>query len=275
MKPTVQRLGKGWEAAVASCLMADLECNLFLVGFVRSQPMDRAYWYGLVDGSRVLSVALLVPDRLLVPYSEHAEHADALGQHLRNRFDPCMVVGPREACDRVWDAWTEGELTPDRFYDQRLYVLRDRPAGEPILGFRLARLSEWRTVAHYSGLMEAEDLGRNPHEDQPALHERVVRDRIRAGRCWVIAQGDRLVFQINVGTAMDLGSQVGGTFVPRDARGRGLATAGMHALGQRLLDQHPFVSLHVNEANLPAVRVYEKVGFQRRAAFRLITVSPT
>jgi predicted GNAT family acetyltransferase len=40
----------------------------------------------------------------------------------------------------------------------------------------------------------------------------------------------------------------------------------------RLLARRPLVSLHVNEANGPAVRVYEKVGFDRADAFRLITV---
>ena len=35
------------------------------------------------------------------------------------------------------------------------------------------------------------------------------------------------------------------------------------------LKDDPFVSLHVNEANLPAVRVYEKVGYRRAAPYRL------
>jgi predicted GNAT family acetyltransferase len=46
----------------------------------------------------------------------------------------------------------------------------------------------------------------------------------------------------------------------------------MEELCRRLLRRHGVVTLHVNEANLPAVRVYENAGFERQASFRLITV---
>lgn len=119
--------------------------------------------------------------------------------------------------------------------------------------------------------MEVEDLGRSPLSD-PEAHEAAVRERIRNGKTWVIERDGRIVFQINVGTATALGCQVGGTWVPRDLRGAGLATAGMRELCRRLLKRHPYVSLHVNEANTPAVRVYENAGFVRSAPYRLITV---
>ena len=63
-----------------------------------------------------------------------------------------------------------------------------------------------------------------------------------------------------------------GTWVPPGFRGHGYATEGVRALCQRLLDDHPVITLHVNEANHPAVRVYEKVGFVRTSPFRLLTV---
>jgi len=268
----VQRLGLGWEAAIEKRLLDDVEVNLFLLGVRRLHELDQARWYGAVEEDRVLGLALLVPDRLLVPWCPDPAHAMAIGLHLRTRSDPCMLVGPREAGDALWEAWVDGRVSPDRFYDQRLYVLRRPPAGDPVPGFRRARMSEWRQIALYSGVMEDEDLGRNPHHDFPALHERVVRERVRNGRTWLIVRNRQIVFQINIGTALDIGAQIGGTYVPPLHRGLGYATQGTRALCQHLMNHHPFVSLHVNEANTPAVRVYEKVGFHRSMPFRLITI---
>jgi hypothetical protein len=41
---------------------------------------------------------------------------------------------------------------------------------------------------------------------------------------------------------------------------------------RRLIADVPMVTLHVNEANHPAVRSYEAVGFRRSTPFRLMTL---
>jgi len=268
----VVRLTSGMEEAVERRLRDDVDVNLFLLGFSRLHPIDRAHWYGIVDGSEIRALALVVPQRLVVPWCPDPRDGRAIGKHLRDRFEPCMLVGPRDACDALWDGWTQGRVPFDRRYDQRLYVLRNRPTGPTLPGFRTARLSEWPIVARSAGLMEEEDLGRNPHSDNPSLHERVVRERVRSGRTWVTERDGQIVFQINVGTVLPEGAQIGGTWVPPKFRRQGHAIDGVRALCQRLFDDHPVVTLHVNEANLPAVRTYEHVGFERTAAFRLLTV---
>jgi RimJ/RimL family protein N-acetyltransferase len=267
----VERLSHAHESAVRELLHQDPIQNLFLLGFLDASSLERGMWYGMVDGQSVPAVVLVLPGRLVVPWAPDVEHAAALGRFLKQRYPPCMFVGPRDACDALWRAWAEGVI-PDRYYDQRLYLCVRAPAGPRVTGFRRANLSEWRQVALFSGLMEAEDLGRNPSDEYPELHGQVVRDRIRNGRTWVIEQERELRFQINVGTTTPFGCQVGGTWVPPEHRGRGLATDGMRELCRRLVPKHQCVTLHVNEANLPAVRVYERSGFARHAAFRLITV---
>ncbi len=244
--------------------------NLFLLGFLEMHGLDRACWIGASQDEELAGVALLVPGRLLVPYCPNPEHGAAIGRFMRPRYRPCMVVGPRAECDTLWSAWSE--LPAQRSYDQRLYVCTEPPKGLDPTGFRQARLDEAPVVAHNSGQMEQEDLGRNPHEADPEMHTRVVRDRIEAGRTWVIEQDGSIVFQINVGTQTALGCQVGGTWVPPDHRGQGLATIGMRAVCRLLLRDHPRITLHVNEANTPAVVVYERSGFVRDAPFRLMTV---
>lgn len=269
----VQRLARHHEAATRALLEQDTVVNLFLLGFLRLHGVERAHWFGVVDDGGVRGCVLVVAERLVVPWAPDSSDAAALGRHLRGRFTPCMMVGPRAQVDALWETWTEGEVEPERYYDQRLYVIRDRPLGPPVYGFRRARPAEWKTISIQAGLMEQEDLGRNPRQHYPVVHDQVVRERVKNGRTWVISRDRQILFQINIGTALDIGSQVGGTWVPPEHRGQGLATDGMRALCQHLLGYHPFVSLHVNEANAAAVRVYEKVGFVPHAPFRLITVA--
>ena len=268
----VERLTTWHEAAVEELLLTDPVQNLFLLGFLDSRVLDRAHWYGALRDDRVVALAMVLHGKLCVPYALEPGACSLIGAHLRPRHPPCMLVGPREACDRLWQAWAP-DATVDRRYDQRLYVCREEPAGPRIAGFRPARMSEWRVIAMQSGLMEEEDLGRNPQLDDPELHARVVRDRIQSGRTWVWERDMRLVFQINVGTQTHWGCQVGGTYVPPDLRGQGLAARGMRELCRVLVARHGLVTLHVNEANTPAVRCYERAGFERDAPFRLLTVA--
>lgn len=267
----VVRLTQEHEEQAEALLRDDPVQNLFLLGFLDASSLARGFWYGVEHGERLTAVALVLPGRLVVPWSPDDTDAKLLGEALRARHPPCMFVGPRAACDAMWAVWGR-DVRPERFYDQRLYVCHTPPPGPPVKGFRKAAMTEWRTISRYSALMEYEDLGRDPSQDMPDLHDTVVKDRIRNGRTWVIERGGEILFQINVGTSTPWGCQVGGTYVPPERRGHGLATDGMRELCRQLLPRQRIVTLHVNEANTPAVRVYERSGFERDAPFRLITV---
>lgn len=273
----IGRLTREHEPALEELLAADPLVNLFLLGFLAVHPTDRAWWYGVLDADRVSGAVLVLPGHLCVPWTPDPTDAAALGRHLAGLHRPCMTVGPREDVDQLWGAWGPG-VAVRRWYDQRLYVLSQPPPGPSPSGLRRATLDEWRTVAAHAGAMEEEDLGRNPYTEDADTHERAVQDRVRAGRTWVLDDDDgTIVFQVSVGTTTAAGCQIGGTYVPVDKRGRGWAKRGIAALGHRLLTTPPpaacpVVTLHVNEANEPAVRTYEAAGFERHAPFRLITL---
>ena len=274
VKSTVRRLGPDEEPALQELLEKDLEVNLFLLGFLAHHPMERSWWIGELQGDRVTGCVLVVPGRLAVPFAGDQEVMARLGHALRGAQPPRLLVGPRADCDTLYEAWGRpGRVM--RWYDQRLYVTRSAPPQPRGTSLRKARADEWQAVAKASAAMEREDLGVDPSAEDPELHAASVKERLRGGRTWVIERGGDLIFQINMGTSTPWGSQVGGTWVVPAHRGKGLATAGMAAITHHMLDTHPFVSLHVNEANAPAVRVYEKVGYTRAAPYRLAIIEGT
>lgn len=279
MADEVVRLACADEPAIEALLGVDRITNLFLIGFLAVHPVDRTWWYGI--GTPLRGVVLVLPGRVAVPFARTDEDAARLGAHLADQHNPCMVVGPRSACDRLWERWT-GSATPRRRYDQRLYTLDrtdGRFEGADPPGFRVANVLDLEEVVRHAAAMELEDLGIDPSVESARMHRMVVQERIKAGRTFVIvdppvpgsaAHRDRIRFQVNIGTTHSLGCQIGGTWVPPAHRGKGIATLGIEATCRRIFQHHVRVTLHVNEANLPAVRVYEKAGFQRNAPFRLI-----
>jgi len=268
-----QRLDRRDESAVEELLHDDAQLNLFLLGFLAVHPMDRAWWYG-VGVDRLEGVVLVLPGRLAVPFCPDPHHAKALGELLRQLHRPCMMVGPRDACDGIWSTWARGQR-PIRSYDQRLYVLDAIAPPADLPGFRRALPRDVDQAAALASAMELEDLGMDPADESEVAHRRTVQDRITSGRTWVVEEEGEIVFQVNVGTTSRLGCQIGGTYVPPRHRGRGLATAGVRATCSFLLQRYPLVTLHVNEANTSAVRVYEKCGFRRASPMRLLTVRGT
>jgi predicted GNAT family acetyltransferase len=58
--------------------------------------------------------------------------------------------------------------------------------------------------------------------------------------------------------------------VPPKLRGRGLATAALYGICDELLNDVPSLSLYVNGFNEPALRLYDRVGFQQRGEFQTL-----
>jgi len=260
----VKPLDPKHEAAVEELLLQDPAVNLFLLAML-DLGLDRTAWLG-VEGpeERMLAVAITLPG-LTVPFAPDPAHARAIGVALATTHRPDTLVGPRAACDALLAAWT-----PDRpavSHAQRLYVAETPPvAGE--LDVVRAAPADAAQIAELAAAMEREDLGRDPARD-PVAHRAVVDERIADGRSWIARQDGAISFMVHVGTRHPLGAQIGGTYVPPRFRGQGLSVRGMAVVTRALLAEHPRVTLHVREANTPAVRAYERVGFRRAAAFRL------
>lgn len=270
MTDRVERLSPDDQPSLVALLEQDIVVNLFLLGFVRAHALSRGWWYGSFEDGELTGTVLVLPGHLTVPFCPDPWDAAQIGDQLYALHSPTLLVGPREACDALWDYWAR-KREPSRAYDQRLYLLDEAPVGEDPPGFRAAAYEEWPVIAAHAAAMELEDLGRDPTSTDPSLHDQVTRDRVKTGRTWVIEHQGTLVFQVNVGSAHDIGAQIGGTYVPPPHRGQGHATRGIAALCRRLLARYPRVTLHVNERNESAVRAYQRVGFRADAAFRLIT----
>lgn len=251
----MQRLGPEDDAAIEELLLTEPVVNLFLLSML-DRPSGGA-WFGHWDGERLLAVVARFGG-LIVPYAPDPFVLDALPR-------PEIAVGPRAAVDALAVSWGD----PIGWHDQRLY--RCTQPESTVLPVQHAHASDIDALIPMLQSMEREDLGRELSEAD--ARER-LEQRIAEGRQWVHIVDDTIRFTIQVGTHSTHGCQLGGTYVPPAHRGQGIARRATAAVCRHLLRRHRVVTLHVREANTPAVRAYEAAGFVPHAPYRVARYAP-
>jgi ribosomal protein S18 acetylase RimI-like enzyme len=250
--------------------------NLFLLDLLSRRGLGNPKleeWYGAIHNGALVSAALLIGRqskdrvaRLGVACGDEAG-CSLIGELARQAGTTEMLIGARAANDALWSSMSD--TSPSVCYNQRLYICRAVQDG-PALLLRKARPSEEPIITEMSAEMMLEDLGVDPREQDLSRHRFAVHSRLNEGRTFVGEVDGQVAFILDIGTTMPIGVQVGGTYVAPALRGRGIATRGMRSAVRQLLREYDSVSLHVNEANMPAIRCYERVGFIRDAPFRLL-----
>jgi predicted GNAT family acetyltransferase len=210
----------------------------------------------------------------LVPVQCTVDDAEAFAERaLTRRRSITTLVGPQRPVDAFWQKVAADWGTP-----------RDIRTGQPHLEIasastvaadpevRLSRRSDLDELYPACVSMYTEEVGISPEYGGGAeLYRARISQLISRGWSFVRFDGNRVVFKAEVACVSPYAAQIQGVYVAPDQRGQGLATAGMAAVIQQVRETiAPIVSLYVNEWNLPARRVYEKVGFVETARFTTI-----
>ncbi len=273
-------------SSLRALLLQDPLPNLFLISLLEARGIagesPRGVFYGLWEEQRhrpgqprreLAATVYVSPTGLVVPFCPWVEHATVLGRHIGQQHSFQLLIGPRLASDAVWAAAEQRGLVRTR-YDQRLYVARKPTPGPVVHGLRKADDDDLVELSRFASRMMLEDLGFDPAVTNPRGHMAAVVRRVREGRSWVVEHDDRLVFKIDLGSTCSEGAMVGGTYVVPELRGKGVCGQAMRGVLRELLERHACVTLHLNEANAAAVGCYERAGFQRDIAMRLMVIEP-
>jgi predicted GNAT family acetyltransferase len=120
--------------------------------------------------------------------------------------------------------------------------------------------------------MYTEEVGVSPEEHGgAALYRARVAQLVSRGWSFARIEDGRVLFKAEVAAASPYACQVQGVYVAPECRGTGLGKSGMAAVVDLALTHiAPVVSLYVNEHNLAARRVYDRVGFRQTATFTTI-----
>ncbi|MEC8023567.1 MAG: GNAT family N-acetyltransferase [Myxococcota bacterium] len=225
------------------------------------------------DGADELrAVVYVTRGGLCVPFSPDPADLRLLARSLRTAVRPRLLVGPRAETDVLWDE-LQFRASARLYRRHRLYrLLPGELSVEGHPDVRLATARDLDKATHFAARMQSEELGLDPRQvDQTRFRRRIAR-LIANEQFYILPQGETHAFQASASAQCVEGAQVEAVFVPPALRGRGWGRRGLAGMCKVLLQRFPMVTLHVNEENHPAVRVYERLGFVPDAAFRLISL---
>jgi predicted GNAT family acetyltransferase len=262
-------------------LEQDSDGNLFQLDSLEKRAFSSWYqdqWWGVFKNRSLIGIGGCFgrashgePAKLIIPYGTDSAMF-LLGQFEKERGGTKMAIGVRSATD----AFLEG-LDVKSFkthYDQRIYRCTETNEYQisSEIVFQRAKQQHLEKIYNHSAKMMIEDLGTDPRTPIPSQHHETIKVRIQEGRCFIGTLKGKIVFLLDLGTNCNRGCQIGGTYVPPEFREKGYATEGVHFWTKRLLKKYGLVTLHVNEANHSAIRLYNKIGFKQSSPYRLAII---
>jgi uncharacterized protein len=156
--------------------------------------------------------------------------------------------------------------------EQPLMVMYQEPEMNPLPGVRRSRPEEFDAVEQACAAMFTEELGFSPYDHGASQYRDRIRGLIQAGHSLIAVDPEsrQITFKAEFGSVTDQAVQVQGVWVNPKWRGRGMAAPGMAAVVSYGLSLAPRVSLYVNAYNIPAIRAYERVGFQHAGTYSTV-----
>lgn len=244
-----------------------------------ARPFENAFLHWVLDGGHgPYAPDELVLDRKrdgtvrgviyygaqLVVAADEPAALDAFAIETRKYPGLRSFVGPKRAVDGIWNRVKSWYAAPAIVRErQPLYALWPQGLGSfEDAEVRLARSDETELVAEHSARMIVGELGYDPRA-QRSTFLAGVRHAIESGSWWVWIVDNELRFQCNTGARTPVTAQIQGVWTPPALRGRGYATRALAATARRLLDDNPTVSLYVNDFNVNAIALYDRIGFTR------------
>ena len=266
--------------ALVEFLRREAEENVYLLsrvaldGVVNEDSVAHGRFYGY-EGAAGLEGVVFFGHRkgLALAGDSPAFLRQAAGLALGEESDWIIMVGPRRAAEGFLShyRWRGRPMHLNR--RQAFQVLRAETLGESGAPIRRAEPRDLETIVGMSEHMLREDFDLPPGSLSREGIRESMRLKIRDGRTWVLEEAGDVVFKADISAEYSGGAQIEGVFTLPDARGRGFARRGVAAISAELLRTSDFVTLHVDRENMPALRAYERAGFQTHSEFRLVLLA--
>lgn len=189
-----------------------------------------------------------------------------LAQYLGRRPRTCSsIIATADTISVLWPALAPRWGPARAVRACQPLLMLDAPAvvgADPYV--RPARRHELDRYLPAAAAMFDEEMGLTPLRGPTAhAYRSRIEDLIACGRAFVRTDSwGEVVFKAELAAVSRRTSQVQGVWVRPDCRGRGIASAAMAAVVEYALRLAPSVSLYVNDYNVPARRLYARLGMR-------------
>ncbi len=265
----IQPVSSATQAPALKYLSRSPYLNVFLSHVLLHDPVTpaRESVAIAVEGRNVLGVAYCGHQLAIAAEPDTLE---AFGEHAKRHRGERMIVGARNTVSAFWEAVRGWHAAPRLVRDRQLVMMLDRAhlrSYERRVIVRHAVMEEWNAVADSSAQMVRQELAYEPRRGSSQFGAS-IRQMIETKLWWIGSENGRPCFFCNVGPWCKQTIQLQGVWTPPELRGRGLATASLAAICDRLLEVSPTLSLYVNDFNDAAIALYRRVGFEHVGDFK-------
>ena len=219
----------------AVVLVASLATNIVLAGDPASDEATTEGAIGLI-ADRIIT--RMLPVRAII---SPASLVEPLWQRLRTRVDPPTVVR----------------------LNQPVYALRGRFDLPDLTAARYSSGRDLDQLVPACAAMHLEEVGIDPLRRDPAGYRERVRELVEKKRSIVLVSEGRIAAKCEYSAVTSDAIQLMGVWTAPELRRHGHARTMLREVCGHLSRRGKTVTLFVNDFNIPAVRLYESLGFER------------
>lgn len=216
-------------------LVASLATNIVLAGD-RELPQDVTETAIAVIAERILT--RMLPVRAII---SPAHLVEMLWARLQTRLDPPTVMR----------------------MNQPVYAIRGRLDFPELKEARYATMRDLDALVPCCAAMHREEVGIDPMERDAAGYRERVRELVEQKRSVVLVINDQIAAKCEYSAVTNETVQLMGVWTNPRYRRRGHARALLREVCGHCARKGKTVTLFVNDFNLPAIALYEDLGFQR------------
>jgi GNAT superfamily N-acetyltransferase len=262
---------------IARAGIGDRRHALALCDALPAHPTQVAAWIheGGLDGAGQTRGALFLEDGgglafvselgVIMPHLDRADSLDELARTV-GPIGSRVVVGPTWSAGEYWERLARRGCRARIRREQVGYAVPRAafcPPGPsvPNIDLRPAEPRDLDALVEASAAMALEESRDDPRSRNPTLFRARIADRIGKQRDFVLFEGPKLVFKVNVAAVSPFGGHIEGVYTAPSHRRRGLGKAGIAWVTAWILERGAVATLLVNRDNAEARRLYEDLGF--------------
>lgn len=221
------------------------------------------------QGEIVLVASLATNVVLAAPVSARRDRIDSATALLADRIITRMlpvraIISPSHLVEPLWER-LRSRLDPPTVVrmNQPIYAIRRRLDFPDLHAARYSRLSDLDKVVPACAAMHKEEVGIDPLIRDAAGYRERVRELIALDRSIVRMEEGEIGAKCEFSAVTNDAVQLMGVWTHPRFRRKGLARETLREVCGHLFRKGKSVTLFVNDFNLPAIALYESLGFTR------------
>ncbi len=268
---SLRALGDDDVKSAIAFLQRDPLVNVYLISRLLDEHTAAATQIYAVRHNRAIALLASLATNIVLA-ADPAEQEDLVDSAIAMVADRIIgrmlpvraIISPANLVEKLWDR-LRTRVDPPAVVrmNQPVYAIRRRFELPDLVHCRYATMADLDQLVPACAAMHKEEVGIDPLERDATGYRERVRELVERKRSIVLTKEGFIGAKCEFSAVSDEAVQLMGVWTHPQFRRRGLARSMLREVCGHLFRRGKDVTLFVNDFNLPAVALYESIGFQR------------